>query len=131
MQYNDPEQSREEQQELILLMRRQNRLMKALLSCFLIITILSVMTAAILLPRTFRIMNQAETAVANLTAVSESLAEADLDGMIKDTRTLIQDSSAGITQTMEKLDQIEFDKLNQAISDFQATIAPLAKLFGR
>lgn len=126
------------QEELIALMKKQNTLMKSLLGCMGVIAVVVLLTAALLVPRAVSVLSQADgvmrnaqTAVENLTEVSQELADADIAGMIQDTRMLVNESSVGIADTMEKLNRIEFDTLNQAIGDFQKAVAPLAKLFGR
>lgn len=127
----------EQTDKLIRLMKKQNRLMRVMLLCLIIVTVVTVGAAGLLLPRTMRVMKNADeaiknaqVAVENMAEISQELADADLAGMIEDTRVLVNESSAGIADAMKKLDQIEFDKLNKAIGDFQAVVEPLARLFG-
>ncbi len=124
--------------ELITLMQKQNRMMKILMICMAGIMAIMLLSAVILVPKTVRILGEADAAmknvqvaVENLAEVSEALAEADLSGMIEDTRALVNESSIGITEAIGKLNQIEFGTLNKAISDFQAVVEPMARLFGR
>lgn len=124
--------------ELITLMKKQNRMMKILMICMAGIMAIMLLSAVILVPKTVRILGEADAAmknvqvaVENLAEVSEALAEADLSGMIEDTRALVNESSIGITEAIGKLNQIEFGTLNKAIGDFQAVVEPMARLFGR
>lgn len=124
--------------ELITLMKKQNRMMKILMICMAGIMAIMLLSAVILVPKTVRILGEADAAmknvqvaVENLAEVSEALAEADLSGMIEDTRALVNESSIGIAEAIGKLNQIEFGTLNKAISDFQAVVEPMARLFGR
>lgn len=73
--------------------------------------------------------SQAETVMTNLETVSHALAEADLSTMVSNVNSLVVSSQDGVKQTMEKLNTIDFDALNQAISNLSAVVEPLAKFF--
>ena len=62
------------------------------------------------------------------------LAEESLDSvdtMADKINTLVGENTDGLLKTVEKLNEIDLEKLNQSIDDLNRVIAPLAKLFGR
>lgn len=73
--------------------------------------------------------SQAETVMTNLESVSQALAEVDLSSMVTNVNSLVVSSQDGVKQTMEKLNTIDFEALNQAISNLSAVVEPLAKFF--
>ena len=72
---------------------------------------------------------QAESVMTNLETVSAALADADLTAMVDNVNSLAVSSQDGLRQTMEKLNTIDFDALNQAIANLSAVVEPLAKFF--
>lgn len=73
--------------------------------------------------------SQAENIMANLETVSKDLADADLSSMVSNVNSLVVSSQDGVRQTMDKLNTIDFDALNHAISNLSAVVEPLAKFF--
>lgn len=72
-----------------------------------------------------------EGLVANLEQVSGQMANANLGSIVQEVNGLVQSSQTGLEQTMEKLNSIDFETLNKAISDLARVVEPLAALFGR
>lgn len=73
--------------------------------------------------------SQAEAVMTNLETVSQALVEADLATMVNNVNSLVVSSQDGVKQTMEKLNTIDFNALNQAISNLSAVVEPLANFF--
>lgn len=73
---------------------------------------------------------QAEEVLTNLQTVSQSLtdviAEADLAGMVENVDTLVTSSQSAVEQATEKLESIDIESLNEAISDLSDVVGPLA-----
>lgn len=72
---------------------------------------------------------QAETVLGNLEAVTAELANADIGGMVADVDALVSTSQVGVEQAMDKINDIDFDSLNDAIKDLSDVIEPIAKFF--
>ena len=94
------------------------------------------LTGMKVLPELQKTAAQAETVLSNLESVTTELADADLSSMVSNVNDLVGDvdalvaaSQTGVEQTMEKLDAIDFDALNDAIKDLSDVIEPIAKFF--
>lgn len=70
-----------------------------------------------------------ETVLENLETVTAQLAEVDLGAMVESVDDLVTTSQAGVEQAMDRLNTIDFKKLNQAIGDLADVVEPLAKFF--
>ena len=53
----------------------------------------------------------------------------DIDKMVKNVDDLVVSNTQNLSEAVEKLNAIEFDKLNKAINDFSDTVEPLANFF--
>ena len=84
-----------------------------------------------LVPQLDGILNQAENAMTNLEQVSEELNAVDLEGMIRDLDAMISSGQETLDKTKEKLDILDMEKVNQAITDLAKIMEPLVRLFGR
>lgn len=76
-----------------------------------------------------QIADQAQTVMDNLENVSNQLVEADLAGMVEQVDTLVTTSQEALTSTMDKIDKLDLEKLNDAIQDLSDVIKPLANFF--
>lgn len=81
-----------------------------------------------ILPQINTVLTQLQTVLGNLEQTTAQLAEVDLQSMVTNVDTLVTTGQAGLEQTMEKLNSIDFDTLNQAIADLSKVIEPLAKI---
>jgi NTP pyrophosphatase (non-canonical NTP hydrolase) len=70
-----------------------------------------------------------ETVLENLETVTAQLAEVDLGAMAESVDDLVTTSQAGVEQAMDRLNTIDFKKLNQAIGDLADVVGTLAKVF--
>ena len=70
-----------------------------------------------------------ETVLENLETVTAQLAEVDLGAMAERVDDLVTTSQAGVEKAMDRLNTIDFKKLNQAIGDLADVVEPLAKFF--
>lgn len=91
-----------------------------------------------LLPKLREAAVQAETVLTNLETVTAELANVDLNGMVENMDALVTNvdglvasSQAGVEQTLEKIQAIDLDALNNAIKDLSDVIDPIAKFFNK
>ncbi len=72
-----------------------------------------------------------EGLVTNLEQVSEQMAQADLGSIAQDVAELVQTTQVSVEEALGKLNAIDLEKLNQAVSDLAAVVEPLAKFVSR
>lgn len=100
-----------------------------------------------LMPRVYGLVEQTETVLTNLEAVTgqldgqmegiltnleevtQELAQTDLAGMVENVDTLATTSQSAVEHATEKLDTIDLDTLNKAIKDLADVVEPLARFF--
>lgn len=80
-----------------------------------------------LVPQVETVLTQVQPVLGNLEQTSQQLAALDLEGMVSNVDALVVTGQQTLQQSMEKLDTVDFDALNQAIRDLSAVIEPLAK----
>lgn len=80
-----------------------------------------------LVPQVETVLTQVQPVLGNLEQTSQQLAALDLEGMVSNVDALVITGQQTLQQSMEKLDTVDFDALNQAIRDLSAVIEPLAK----
>lgn len=95
----------------------------ALVCCLVIL--INILT---LLPQIELLAQEANVVLTNLQVVTEELADLDLQGMITDIDDLVITSQKGVNAAVSKIEQIDFETLNEAIADLSSVIEPLAKL---
>lgn len=76
------------------------------------------------------VLAQSQTVMGNLEQTSRQLASVDLESMVSNIDTLVLSGQQSLEQSMEKLNGIDLEALNQAIEDLRKAIEPLAKLSG-
>lgn len=82
-----------------------------------------------LMPEVRSLTNQMETVLTNLELVTDQLAGMDLGSMVRNVDDLVVTTQEGVEQTMNRLNSIDFETLNQAIKNLSDVVQPLAKFF--
>lgn len=87
----------------------------------------------ILVPKTVKLLaklhqtvDEAEIMIAE---AGESLDQ--IDEMVGNLNVTITDNSKNLTEAVEKMNNIDFETLNQAINDFSDTVEPMARFFNQ
>lgn len=114
--------------------RQQARTGRLLCVLGVLAVICCVITAAMIfnvLPQFTALMTQMETVLGNLERTTTQLAALDLERMVADVDALVVTGEESLKQTMEKLNAIDFETLNQAVHDLAAVVKPLADFFSR
>lgn len=75
------------------------------------------------------VVGQMEVVLGNLEVVTTELAAVDFEGMIQGVNTLVATGQVGLEETVNKLNDIDFEALNKAISNLSQVVEPLAKFF--
>lgn len=84
-----------------------------------------------LVPQMQEVLDHANASLTNLEEITDELAQVDLAGMVNKLSRLALTTEASIRQTLEKLQQLDFDVLNEAIHDLASVVKPLADFFDR
>lgn len=89
------------------------------------------LTVLKLVPQLQALTEQADIVMTNLETVTEELTKLDLEAMVENIDSLVGTSQGGVSTAIEKLEQVDIDTLNEAISDLSDVIEPLAKIANR
>ena len=92
---------------------RVSRLRAALL---LILAAAIVLSLLLVVPRVLRLADQAGTAISEIERVMP-----ELETLMEDAGTMMKQNG----EAMQKINGVDFDKLNQAIDDLAAAVKPL------
>ena len=75
------------------------------------------------------LLAQAEVVLTNLEEVTQELTQVEFTAMVEDVDSLVSSSQAGLEETLEKVNSIDIEKLNEAIDGLSKVVEPLAKFF--
>lgn len=75
------------------------------------------------------LLAQAEVVLTNLEDVTSELAQLEYTKMIDDVNGLVASSQEGLEQTLEKVNSIDIEKLNEAIDGLAKVVEPLTRFF--
>ena len=81
-----------------------------------------------ILPQINAVAGQMQVVLGNLDAATTQLSQMDLTGMVTNVEELVTTAQSGLEETMNNLNSIDFDTLNQAIEDLADVVQPLSKL---
>lgn len=73
-----------------------------------------------------KMVADASSSVENINAMVAEMTEAS-----KNLNQLVNDNTEPLTQAVNNMAGIDFEGLNKAITDLQATVGPMAQFFGR
>ena len=77
-----------------------------------------------MLPQLESLLPQLQSLLTELETAAQQLARIDLTGMVADVEVLVTTAQQSLTETMGKLDTIDFQTLNKAIDDLAAVVEP-------
>ena len=79
-------------------------------------------------------VNQVGTVLDYLEQTSAQLAQVDMQGMVANVDSLVTTGQQSLQATMDKLNGVDFETLNQAIQDLAEvteSLSKVTKIFGR
>ncbi len=117
-------------QEIRADLKREARFSK-IVCIFTVLTFCTILTAGlIVIPKAVKsldalivIADQADDALDDVQEMSKSITETS-----EELSTLVEKNSQPLTESVQQLSDIDFDKLNQAINDLGDAVAPLASI---
>ena len=104
-----------------------------------IITLVIVIAgAAFVVPCLMTLSPALEAASASIDSAAKQVIDADLpelsrsiDALVSSSRTAANNANYAASAALEKIEALEIEKLNDAISDLSSIVKPLARLLGR
>ena len=78
------------------------------------------------IPKLESLISQAEVLLQNLDIVTQQLAKLELSTMVENINGLVTTSQSGVEEALGKINEIDFDTLNQAVKDLSNVVKPLA-----
>ena len=76
-----------------------------------------------------KLLGQAEVVLTNLEEVTTELTQVEFTKMIDDVDELVSSSQQGLEETLEKVNSIDIETLNEAIDGLARVVEPLTKFF--
>ena len=107
-------------------LKKQLNMMKALMFAMAGIFLMLSIAVAILVPKVTTTLDNANVALEQISYTAEQM-----DGVLSSVETLVEDSSAGVTQALDNMNSIDFETLNKSISDLNSVVSPLSNFFSR
>lgn len=78
------------------------------------------------IPQLEDLIAQAEILLRDLDAVTKTLSQLDFSQMLENINSLVITSQSGVEEALQKINEIDFDTLNQAVKDLSNVVKPLA-----
>lgn len=107
-------------------LKKQLNMMKAMIFAMVGIFLILLVSVSVLIPKVVSTLDTANVALEQISYTAKQL-----DDVLVDAETLMEDSSDGISKALENMNSINFEKLNQSIDDFNSVVSPLSSFFGR
>ena len=114
-------------------LKKQLNMMKALMFAMAGIFLILLVSVGVLVPKLTTTLVNANVALEQISYMAEQIVTTaeQVDDVFDSVETLVGESSEGVTQALENMNSIDFNKLNQSIDDFNKVISPLSSFFGR
>ena len=92
-----------------------------------------IVALCVILPPAVRMINHADEVLEEATDTLNNANEAieGVNSMTSEVTSFIETNSETVSDSMKKLQSVDFEGLNKAISDLEAVVEPMANLFGR
>ena len=107
-------------------LKKQLNMMKVLMFAMTGIFLMLLIAVAILVPSITSTLDNANTALEQISYTAQ-----EMDGVLNSVEILVEESSVGVTEALENMNSIDFEKLNKSIDDFNKVISPLSNFFSR
>lgn len=114
-------------------LKKQLNMMKALMFAMAGIFLVLLISVSVLVPKLVVTLDNANVALEQISYMAEQIVftAEQVDEVLGSAKILVEESGDGITQALENMNSIDFEKLNQSIDDFNKVISPLSSFFGR
>lgn len=104
----------------------------SLLSTVFMGIVLAVVIGVVLfvLPKVETIYESTMVSLTNLETLTEELKQADIAGTVRHVDELTVQATGDLSETMERMNRVDLDTLNEAIKNLNDSVEPLARFFG-
>ena len=99
--------------------------------CTVLICLVLVVSAFIVVPKAVKLIGSAQVAVENINEVSEELSKLKIEEAISNIEDSTTQAMSDVSDSMEKIESLDVDTLNESIQDLKKTTDAFKKLFGR
>ena len=107
-------------------LKKQLTMLKIMMGAMAGIFIVLFITVILLLPKVMETLSGANKAIAQ---ISETMVE--VDEVFESVKTLIEESEQGLSLAIDSMNSIDFEGLNQSITDLGNVVSPLANFFSK
>ena len=107
-------------------LKKQLNMMKLLMFAMAGIFLMLLVAVAVLVPDVTATLDNANIALEQISSTAR-----EMDNVLNSVETLVEDSSVGVSQALENMNSIDFEKLNRSIEDFNNVVSPLSSFFSR
>ena len=107
-------------------LKKQLNMMKVLMFAMAGIFLMLLIAVAVLVPSVTATLDNANVALEQISSTAQ-----EMDNVLNSVEVLVEDSSVGVSQALENMNSIDFEKLNRSIEDFNNVVSPLSNFFSR
>ena len=93
------------------------------------VLIIVICMVAYVVPKVNTIYDSTMVSLNNLEYLTTELKEADLGGTVDNINTLTIQATDDMSRTVERIDSVDLEKLNEAIDNLNETVKPMAEFF--
>ena len=106
--------------------KKQLNMMRVLMFAMAGIILILLIAVVILVPKITVTLDNANVALEQISYTAKQL-----DEVLISVETLVEESSEGVTQALDNMNSINFEKLNKSIDDLNNVVSPLSNFFSR
>ncbi|MBR5578108.1 MAG: hypothetical protein IKW28_03845 [Lachnospiraceae bacterium] len=107
-------------------LKKQLNMMKFMMVSMAGIFLVLFLAVVILLPKVIETLTSANNAISQISSTME-----EIDGIFDSVSSLVEESEQGISMAIDSMNSIDFEGLNQSITDLGNVVSPLAKFFSK
>ena len=107
-------------------LKKQLNIMRILMIAMAGVFLMLLAAVIILVPKAMSTLDNANVALEQVVYTA-----GQADEVLESAGTLIEDSSEGVTAALEKINNIDFEGLNQSINDLRNVVSPLGDFFSK
>lgn len=134
-------------QEILKYQKKNARLTRISAIAVLVMACVFAVALAFLIPKAVKLVDNAMGSLAqvdeliddtgvvmqnlNDISVEVNTVISDAQVLIDNSNTMVEDNTDAITETVQKMNQVDFETLNKAINDLSDVVEPLANFFNK